>query len=39
MDLVQKDNNAGPGCINGPCPEGNMTCGNIVKVRERFRGL
>jgi len=32
-------NNAGPGCINGPCPEGNMTCGNIVKVRERFRGL
>ncbi len=29
--------NAGPGCINGPCPEGNMTCGKIVEVRERFR--
>lgn len=29
--------NAGPGCITGPCPEGNMTCGKIVEVREMFR--
>lgn len=29
---------AGPGCVNGPCPEGNMTCGKIVEVREFFRG-
>ena len=28
---------AGPGCVNGPCPEGNMTCGKIKEVRERFR--
>jgi len=28
--------NAGPGCISGPCPEGKMTCGEIVAVREEF---
>ncbi|WP_313758349.1 FAD-dependent thymidylate synthase [Tissierella sp.] len=28
--------NAGPGCINGPCPEGKMTCGKIAEVREKF---
>ena len=31
--------NAGPGCLNGPCPEGNMTCGKIVEVREKFKNL
>lgn len=31
--------NAGPACLKGPCPEGIMTCGNIVKVREMFREL
>lgn len=31
--------NAGPGCINGPCPEGTMTCGKIVEVREKFKTL
>lgn len=31
--------NAGPGCINGPCPEGTMTCGKIVQVREKFKTL
>lgn len=31
--------NAGPGCVNGPCPEGIMTCGKITEVRERFRTL
>lgn len=31
--------NAGPGCVNGPCPEGKMTCGKIVEVRKRFKNL
>lgn len=30
---------AGPGCTNGPCPEGEMTCGKIVEVREFFKNL
>lgn len=30
---------AGPGCLNGPCPEGKMTCGKIVEVRERFKNI
>ncbi|RKD33814.1 FAD-dependent thymidylate synthase [Thermohalobacter berrensis] len=30
---------AGPNCINGPCPEGNMTCGKIEEVREKFKKL
>ena len=29
---------AGPGCLNGPRPEGSMTCGKIVEVRESFKG-
>lgn len=29
--------NAGPGCVNGPCPEGKMTCGKMVEVRENFK--
>lgn len=28
--------NAGPNCLIGPCPEGNMTCGKIAEVRKRF---
>ena len=28
---------AGPGCLNGPCPEGKMTCGKITEVREYFK--
>lgn len=31
--------NSGPNCVKGPCPEGNMTCGDIVKVREKFKNL
>ena len=31
--------NAGPGCVGGPCPEGNMTCGKIVEVRDMFKNL
>ncbi len=30
--------NAGPGCVRGACPEGSMTCGDIVNVRKRFKG-
>ena len=30
---------AGPGCLSGPCPEGKMTCGKIVEVRERFKNM
>lgn len=31
--------NVGPGCLNGPCPEGSMTCGKIEEVREFFKKL
>lgn len=31
--------NAGPGCITGACPEGKMTCGKIVEVRESFKNI
>lgn len=31
--------NAGPNCINGPCKEGNMTCGKINEVRQFFSEL
>lgn len=30
---------AGPGCLDGPCPEGKMTCGQIVAVRQEFKEL
>ncbi|HCL4448311.1 FAD-dependent thymidylate synthase [Clostridium botulinum] len=26
----------GPGCVNGPCPEGKMSCGKIREVREKY---
>lgn len=28
--------NGGPRCVEGPCPEGTMTCGQINAVREKF---
>lgn len=31
--------NSGPNCIKGPCPEGKMTCGLIVDIREKFKKL
>lgn len=31
--------NAGPGCIHGQCPEGTKTCGKIVQIREKYKGL
>lgn len=30
---------AGPGCLEGPCPEGTMTCGAITAVRQEFSDL
>ena len=31
--------NSGPNCVKGPCPEGKMACGEIVKIREKFKNL
>ncbi|QEK11148.1 FAD-dependent thymidylate synthase [Crassaminicella thermophila] len=28
--------NAGPKCLVGPCPEGDMTCGKMREIREAF---
>lgn len=30
---------AGPACLNGPCPEGKMTCGQAKEMREIYRDL
>lgn len=30
---------AGPNCIKGPCPEGVMSCGKQVQMREKYRML
>lgn len=30
---------AGPNCLNGPCPEGNMTCGKRKEVIEEFNEI
>ncbi len=30
---------AGPSCVNGPCPEGKMTCGKITGVRAKYAAL
>lgn len=32
-------NNKGPKCVKGPCPEGKMTCGEIIRIREKFKNL
>ena len=31
--------NSGPNCVSGGCPEGKMTCGKIVEIREKFKNL
>lgn len=31
--------NVGPGCVTGPCPEGNMTCGRAEEIRAYFKEL
>lgn len=28
--------NSGPSCMRGKCPEGNMTCGKMKEVREKY---
>ena len=28
---------SGPGCVKGVCPEGKMTCGHIIEVREKYK--
>ncbi|SDX78017.1 FAD-dependent thymidylate synthase [Eubacterium barkeri] len=30
---------AGPNCVEGPCPEGIMTCGKAEEVRAKFKAL
>lgn len=30
---------SGPGCIGGPCPEGEYTCGKIQEVRQRYKEI
>ena len=30
---------SGPPCLNGKCPEGNMTCGKMVEVREKYSNM
>lgn len=30
---------AGPGCIRGKCPEGNMSCGEMEIVKTKFKNL
>lgn len=31
--------NSGPACLTGACPEGKMSCGKSLEVREKFRRL
>lgn len=31
--------NAGPSCLNGACPEGNMNCGKMEQVRNKFANI
>lgn len=31
--------NAGPSCLFGKCPEGQMTCGEILNVREKYKKI
>lgn len=31
--------NAGPSCISGPCSEGNMNCGKMDEVKQRYSSL
>ncbi len=31
--------NAGPGCVSGPCPEGAKSCGKAADMRELYKNL
>ena len=30
---------AGPPCVSGACPEGKMSCGKILEIREKYKLL
>ena len=30
---------AGPACVNGPCPEGKMTCGKRQEMRDKYAAM
>lgn len=30
---------AGPKCVKGPCPEGKMTCGQVLQMREKYKNI
>ena len=30
---------AGPPCVKGPCPEGKMSCGRMMEMRERYLAM
>lgn len=32
-------NNVGPGCLNGPCPEGKLTCGHPYKNKKNYHDV
>jgi thymidylate synthase (FAD) len=31
--------NAGPACLTSVCPEGNMTCGKMAEMREKYKSI
>ncbi len=31
--------NAGPACVSGKCPEGKMSCGKILEMRDKYNSL
>lgn len=31
--------NAGPKCLNEPCPEGKMSCGKVLEMREKYKNI
>lgn len=31
--------NIGPNCLTGTCPEGNMSCGKMIQMREIFKNI
>lgn len=30
---------AGPSCVSGPCPEGKMSCGKVVEMRQKYNNI
>lgn len=27
---------SGPSCVNAPCPEGKMSCGEMIQIRDKY---